>query len=206
MNLPAWAQNAENAKAQMRFGTEMAQRGLWNEALFRFEKASVLEPDRAEVFNNLAVAYEALGLFDEALENYRKGLRLAPTDKGLKRNYARFVEFYQRFRPEDDGAAESSAGEASDDVAEPPSGAAAPPEVLEDPLATIEGAGVTREGQRFSALAGAPNRFNGLQRRQPGSRLARPGEMGSPEEFWPLPLGSDATQRPIERLDLGGAS
>lgn len=115
----AMAQPVETSKAQMRFGTEMAQRGLWNEALFRFKRALELDPDRAEIYNNLAVAYEALGLFDEALENYRKGLRLAPGDKGLKRNYARFVEFYQRFRP-DEPAQSGSADETSSPPPEGP--------------------------------------------------------------------------------------
>ncbi len=139
-SLPAAApaQSTETAKAQMKFGTEMAQRGLWNEALFRFERALALEPQRAEIYNNIAVAYEALGLFDEALEHYRQGLRMSPADKGLKRNYARFVEFYQRFRPDgEDAAGEEEGAEAAADTAEsgaaPPSGAAAGDEALSSP-------------------------------------------------------------------------
>lgn len=207
MNLPAVeAQSAENAKAQMRFGTDMAQRGLWNEALFRFKKASALEPDRAEVYNNLAVAYEALGLFDEALENYRQGLRLAPADKGLKRNYARFVEFYQRFRP-DEEEADSAAGETSRDSAPPPSGTAAPPAV-DDPLATIEGTGVTREGQRLSGVAGDVNRVKGRALREPGSRLASQGgtRSGRGSQRRPPGVASAANKLPIEHSAVGGES
>lgn len=111
------AQSTETAKAQMRFGTDMAQRGLWNEALFRFERALQLEPERAEIYNNLAVAYEALGLFDEALEHYREGLRRSPSDKGLKRNYARFVEFYQRFKPDEPASTEEAPAKAAEDEA-----------------------------------------------------------------------------------------
>jgi tetratricopeptide (TPR) repeat protein len=87
------------AKDQVAFGVAMAQRGLWSEALFRFEQASGLDPRNPSILNNLAVAHEALGLFDQALDLYRQALELDPANRGLKRNYARFVEFYQSFKP-----------------------------------------------------------------------------------------------------------
>jgi tetratricopeptide (TPR) repeat protein len=55
------------------------------------------------VWNNVAVAYEATGNYEEALKSYRKALELAPSDQEIKRNYARFVEFYQSFKPKKDG-------------------------------------------------------------------------------------------------------
>lgn len=89
-----------SAKDQLQFGIEMAQQGLWSEALFRFRQAERLtDGESATIFNNLAVALEALGQFDEALEYYRKALRLEPGNRGLKRNYARFSEFYQSYKP-----------------------------------------------------------------------------------------------------------
>ena len=84
-------------REQLAFGVSMAQRDLWSEALFRFEQARRLEPSNARVINNLAVAYEAVGRFDDALAAYREALKLAPSDKELKRNYTRFAEFYQGF-------------------------------------------------------------------------------------------------------------
>ena len=90
-----------SVKQQLEFGVDMARRGLWSEALFRFRQAQSLAPEKPEVYNNLAVAHEALGLFEEALELYRKGLSLAPRDKGLRNNYARFIDFYNRFRPDE---------------------------------------------------------------------------------------------------------
>lgn len=95
----AGRQAPESAAAQRAFGTEMARQGLWNEARFRFERASELAPDDPRAYNNLAVAYEALGLFEEALETYRKGLEVDPTNRVLRANYARFIDFYQAFRP-----------------------------------------------------------------------------------------------------------
>lgn len=105
------------AKEQMEFGVQMAQRDLWSEALFRFRQAQRLDPDNPRVFNNLAVAHEALGLFEEALDLYRQGLELAPQDKGLRNNYARFVDFYQRFKP--DEAKEEDDESAPDEEADP---------------------------------------------------------------------------------------
>jgi Flp pilus assembly protein TadD len=87
------------AAAQLEFGVEMAQRGLWNEALFRFEQAKQLAPADAKVWNNLAVAYEAVGRFEEAHAAYKEAVKLAPANKNLKRNAARFLEFYQGFKP-----------------------------------------------------------------------------------------------------------
>ena len=102
---------AEQAKQQLEFGVEMAQRGLWSEALFRFKQALRHDTANPSIYNNMAVAYEALGQFELALENYRKGLELEPSNRGLKRNYARFVEFYQRFKPPEEGE-EGEEGEA----------------------------------------------------------------------------------------------
>lgn len=112
--LPTTAQErTATAKEQMEFGVQMAQRDLWSEALFRFRQAQRLDPENPRVFNNLAVAHEALGLFEEALDLYRQGLEIAPKDKGLRNNYARFIDFYQRFKP--DAAKDETAEPESDE-------------------------------------------------------------------------------------------
>jgi len=95
---------ARGAQSQVQFGVDMAQRGLWSEALFRFRQAERLGDSRASVFNNIAVAYEALGLFDQAQTYYKKALDQDPRNAGAKRNYSRFVEFYQSFKPDQPGA------------------------------------------------------------------------------------------------------
>ena len=90
----------KSATDQMEFGVAMAQRGLWSEALFRFERASTSQRD-FEVLNNLAVASEALGRFDDALGYYKEALDLSPSNPDLRNNYNRFVSFYESFRVED---------------------------------------------------------------------------------------------------------
>lgn len=81
-------------KGQRRYGTYMARRGYWREALFRYEKAAALKPDDARTQNDLAVACESLGETARALDAYKKALALQPGDSYIKRNYARFAEYY----------------------------------------------------------------------------------------------------------------
>jgi Tfp pilus assembly protein PilF len=87
----------EKAKSQIAFGSEVAHQGLWREAQFRFEQAINKEPSNARAHNNLAVALEATGEFARALEEYKKALQLDPNDNYIRRNYARFAEFYTSF-------------------------------------------------------------------------------------------------------------
>lgn len=101
-----------SSEAQMNFGVQMAQRGLWNEALFRFQRARSLSPGNPRVLNNLAVAYEATGQFDEALTAYQQALQASPENRDLRRNYARFVEFYQAYQPAEEVAGEGGAAAA----------------------------------------------------------------------------------------------
>jgi tetratricopeptide repeat protein len=91
------------ADSQVRFGVDMAQIGLWSEAYFRFEQAQRMEgANSPRLLNNLAVASEALGKFDQALDYYKQGLAQAPGDPELKANYDRFVSFYESFRARGD--------------------------------------------------------------------------------------------------------
>jgi Flp pilus assembly protein TadD len=55
----------------VRFGIDVARRGLWREARFRFEKACLLDPDNAAALNNLAIALEQEGDFEKAARGLR---------------------------------------------------------------------------------------------------------------------------------------
>ncbi len=90
----------ESWQAQLEFGVEMAERGLWSEALFRFKQSDRRNPGNPRILNNMAVAYEALGNFDKALDIYQEAIKADPANRELKRNYSRFVEFYRAFKPD----------------------------------------------------------------------------------------------------------
>ncbi len=83
---------ASVADKEVHFGTDVAKKGLWQEARFRFEKAVLLDPENASAFNNLAVALEQQGEFDTAREMYEKALALKPGSLLIQQNYDLFRE------------------------------------------------------------------------------------------------------------------
>src|SRR3954454_10142269 len=88
--------NLEKPSTQQDFGVEMARMNLWREAQFRFRRAVELNPADAMAHNNLAVAFEANGDFDDALKEYREALRLDRSNSYIQKNYSRFTEFMSR--------------------------------------------------------------------------------------------------------------
>lgn len=87
----------EKPSSQLAFGAEVARKGHWREAAFRFEQALKRDPKNARAHNNLAVSLEATGEYSRALTEYKKALELAPNDNYVRRNYARFAEFYTSY-------------------------------------------------------------------------------------------------------------
>lgn len=81
-----------SADDELRFGIDVAKRGLWQEAHFRFEKAVALDPDNAQALNNLGVALEQQGEFEKARAAYEKALSLKPNDVYIQQNYDLFRE------------------------------------------------------------------------------------------------------------------
>ena len=75
---------------QIQFGILSAQNGLWDEAIFRWKKAIQHNPDSAAAHNNLAVAYENRGMWEEAKQEYETALKLAPKNSYIKANYDNF--------------------------------------------------------------------------------------------------------------------
>ena len=81
-----------SASEELRFGVEVARKGLWQEARFRFERAVELDPDNASALNNLAIALEQQGEFDKAREAYERALKLKPGSLYIQQNYDLFRE------------------------------------------------------------------------------------------------------------------
>ena len=85
-----------DAKAQVAFGIEAAQHGLWREATYRFERAIAIDPAYAPAYNNLGVACEQQGLIEKAREAYEKALALDPKSELIRQNYELFRETHAR--------------------------------------------------------------------------------------------------------------
>ncbi len=90
------AQDRTEAKEQVEFGIRVAQRGLWQEAMFRWERATELDPGYAAAWNNLGIAHEHQGDFDEARDAYEKALDLEPDNILIQQNYDLFREISDR--------------------------------------------------------------------------------------------------------------
>jgi Flp pilus assembly protein TadD len=85
-----------DAKKQVQFGITVAQRGLWREAIYRWQRATEIDPKYAEALNNLAIAYEHEGDLDKARVAYEKALELEPNNALIKQNYELFKEINDR--------------------------------------------------------------------------------------------------------------
>jgi Tfp pilus assembly protein PilF len=94
--VPAWADRRADAKEQVEFGIQVAQRGLWREAIYRWERATQIDPTYAAAYNNLAVAYEHEGQLDKARDAYEKALSIEPNNTFIKQNFDLFKEINDR--------------------------------------------------------------------------------------------------------------
>ena len=93
---PLAADARSDAKKQVEFGIAVAQRGLWREAIYRWVRASQIDPKYAEALNNLAIAYEHEGDLEKARVAYEKALELEPDNALIKQNYELFKEINDR--------------------------------------------------------------------------------------------------------------
>jgi Flp pilus assembly protein TadD len=86
----------DEAKKHVEFGITVAQRGLWREAVFQWQRAVEIDPTYAAAYNNLAIAYEHEGELPEAREAYEKALELEPNNALIKQNFELFKEINDR--------------------------------------------------------------------------------------------------------------
>ena len=93
---PSFADARTDAKAQVAFGINVAQRGLWREAIYRWERAVEIDPTYAAAYNDLAIAYEHEGQLDKARKAYEKALELDPNNTQVRQNYELFKEINDR--------------------------------------------------------------------------------------------------------------
>jgi len=93
---PAAADARDDAKKQVEFGIKVAQKGLWREAIIRFERAARIDPTYAAAYNNIGIGYEHEGDLDKARAAYEKALELEPNNQLIKQNYELFKEINDR--------------------------------------------------------------------------------------------------------------
>jgi type IV pilus assembly protein PilF len=93
---PSFADAKGEAKSQVEFGINVAQRGLWREAIYRWEKATEIDPTYAAAFNDLAIAYEHEGQLAKARKAYEKAIELDPNNQQVRQNYELFKEINDR--------------------------------------------------------------------------------------------------------------
>ena len=93
---PLAADARDEAKKQVEFGIRVAQRSLWREAIFWWERATKSDPTYAAAHNNLAIAYEHEGDLPKARQAYEKALELEPNNAMIKQNYELFKEINDR--------------------------------------------------------------------------------------------------------------
>jgi Tfp pilus assembly protein PilF len=137
-----------SAETQRRFGVRMARMNLWREAMFRFKRATEIEPANAMAHNNLAVAYEATGDFDAALREYREALRLDRSNEYIQKNYSRFVEFTQKSKKREAAKPPVAAAAPSVETAAPAVSSTAATTTGEAPVATPTTTNPPEEGSR----------------------------------------------------------
>jgi Flp pilus assembly protein TadD len=104
------ASRPKEATLQLRFGVEMAQKGSWKEAEFRFRRAAEIAPGDAEILNNLAVAYENNGRYDDAERTYLEALGADAGNERIRSNYERFRVFYEDLKQKRDAEQRTAGG------------------------------------------------------------------------------------------------
>ena len=86
---------ADDRRSSLKFALEMAQKGNWREARFRWERLVTETPDDPFILNNLAVAQEALGDADAARSTFEKALALSGRNPAIAENASRSARFWK---------------------------------------------------------------------------------------------------------------
>jgi len=101
--LSAAPRAAESTVQVMRFAADMAKRGNWREARFRWEQAARDDPHNPRILNNLAVAHEALGEPEQARKLYHEADTLTGGKTIIGTNLMRAERFWSQVRTQGDG-------------------------------------------------------------------------------------------------------
>lgn len=87
------------------FAINMARGGNWREAQYRWSSIETKYPGNPRLLCNLAVAAEAMGQRDVALDYYARALTIDGTDPRLVRNFEEFSSFWSHILEGDEAEA-----------------------------------------------------------------------------------------------------
>ena len=97
-SFPCLADMSQEVKGQIKYGIRAAREDHWDEAIYRWQKALLLDSNNVMAHNNLAVAYEQLGEYEMAMEEYQVAYRLDSQNEVIKNNLDRFKDFYRKYQ------------------------------------------------------------------------------------------------------------
>ena len=89
-------------QTEFQFANNLAKQGLWKEAMYRWQKVLDQGKESATIYNNMAIALEKMGKFDEAQEKYKKALKIAPNNPTVKSNFNKLKKYLRNEDDEDD--------------------------------------------------------------------------------------------------------
>ncbi len=107
----AVSRDVNQTEAYNQFAIKAAQAQLWNEAVFRWTQVIEVDSENAKAYNNLGVAYEALGNIDEAVAAYQRATALEPDNEYYRLNYRRCRIHIRRSGADDENEPQLEAGE-----------------------------------------------------------------------------------------------
>jgi len=90
-------------KTEFEFANKLAQMDLWKEAFYRWNKLIEEGKENAALYNNLAIAYEERGEFENAEKAYQKALKLSPSNSTIQNNYDKFKKMLNNDKKEKNG-------------------------------------------------------------------------------------------------------
>ena len=77
-------------RSDFEFANKLAREGLWQEAIYRYQKSMTPGGGSAALHNNLAVAWEGLGRYEDARREYELAVKLDPANAQIQTNFNRF--------------------------------------------------------------------------------------------------------------------
>ena len=100
------ALSGKRERQTLAFAADMARAGSWREANHRWKSVLAGNDDEeasAHIHNNLAVAAEALGDWDEAGFHYDRALEFEPDNLHIQENHRKYSAFRERLRRHEEG-------------------------------------------------------------------------------------------------------